>query len=471
LLGGEPIAAMPSLVASGDRAAAMMGQLASFVAAARKTGMTVWRNRRKATPRLHYAWIIVAVTFGVVAVTAGVRATPGVLIIPLETEFHWSRATISFAIGVNLLLYGAVGPFAAVVMDRFGARRTMLLALATTVGAVALTPAMHAPWQLVLLWGVVVGLSTGFVGAYLAAFIAARWFGEREGLVVGILTAANAAGQLVFLPSMAQLSTAAGWRVMSLVLAGSILAFLPLLGALMRDRPEDLGLLRYGDTMRPRTAATPAGNPFVVAFRALAVGARSRDFWLIAAGYFACGATTNGLIGTHLIAACVDHGLSEVTGAGLLAMTGVFALLGGTLSGWLSDRCDNRLLLCAYYGLRGLALLYLPFAFDMSFYGLSIFSVVYGLDWIASAPPTVRLLNGVVGAERIGIMVAWITVIHQIGGASAAYLAGLLRIGFGTYLEAFILSGILLLAAAVMVLFIGAGRGGRERDIAPAAAV
>jgi sugar phosphate permease len=426
---------------------------------------------RPTAARLHYAWIIVAITFAVVVVTAGVRATPSVLIVPLEQEFHWSRATISFAIGINLLLYGAIGPFAAAVMDRFGARHTMLLALAATAAGVALTPAMREPWQLVLLWGVVVGLSTGFIGAYLAAFIAARWFGAREGLVIGILTSANAAGQLVFLPTMAALATHAGWRMMSLVLAGTVVVFLPLLALLMRDRPEDLGLARYGEDPRSRAAAPPDGNPVAVAYRALASGVRSRDFWLIAGGYFVCGATTNGLIGTHLIAACVDHGFSEVAGAGLLAATGVFALLGGTIAGWLSDRWDNRLLLFSYYGLRGLALLYLPFAFNMPFYALSVFSVVYGLDWIASAPPTVRLLIGVVGTERIGIMVAWITVIHQIGSALAAYLAGLLRIDFGTYFEAFITAGILLIAAAVMVLFIGADRAGREREIARAAAV
>jgi sugar phosphate permease len=430
-----------------------------------------WRQPSPTAARLHYAWIIVAVSFAVVGVTAGVRATPSVLIVPLEEEFHWSRATISFAIGVNLLLYGLVGPFAAAVMDRFGARRTMILALAATAVAVALTPAMREPWQLVLLWGVVVGLSTGFVGAYLAASIAARWFAERAGLVVGILTAASAAGQLVFLPTMAQLATVAGWRVMSLVLAGTVVAFLPLLALLMRDRPQDLGLARYGDKTESRPAAPPAGNPVAVAFGALATGARSRDFWLIAGGYFACGATTNGLIGTHLIAACVDHGLSAVAGAGLLAMTGVFALLGGTISGWLSDRCDNRLLLFAYYGLRGLSLIYLPFAFDLPFYGLSLFSVVYGLDWIASAPPTVRLLSGVVGAEKIGIMVAWITVIHQIGSASAAYLGGLLRIGFGTYFEAFMMAGMLLIVAAVTVLFVGPGRGRAQPGIVPAAVV
>jgi sugar phosphate permease len=426
---------------------------------------------RSTASRLHYAWIILAVTFLVVVVTAGVRATPSVLIVPLEEEFHWSRATISFALGINLLLYGAIGPFAAAVMDRFGARRTMTLALVTTAAGVALTPLMSQPWQLILLWGVVVGLSTGFIGAYLAAYIAARWFRAHEGLVVGILTAANAAGQLVFLPTMAALATHAGWRVMSLVLTGTIIAFLPMLVLLMRDRPEDLGLAPYGDQNKVRPATAPAGNPVLVAFRALGTGVRSRDFWLIAGGYFVCGATTNGLIGTHLIPACVDHGLSEVAGAGLLAVTGIFALLGGTISGWLSDRWDNRLLLFSYYGLRGLSLLYLPFAFDMSVYGLSLFSMVYGLDWIASAPPTVRLLSGVVGAQRIGIMVAWITVIHQIGSASAAYLAGVLRITFGTYIEAFILSGSLLIAAAAMVLFIGAGRNGREREAVATAAL
>lgn len=423
---------------------------------------------RPSASRLHYAWIVAAVTFVVVVVTAGVRATPGILIVPLEQEFHWSRATISFAVGVNLLLYGAVGPFAAALMDRFGVRRTMTLSLAATAIGVALSPMMSEPWQLILLWGVVVGIATGFIGAYLAAFVAARWFKERQGLVVGLLTAGNAAGQLVFLPTMAALSTYAGWRVMSLALAAVVMVFVPPLAWLMRERPEDIGLRRYGDTRATSPPAPgPAGNPFAITFRALADGARSRDFWLIAGGYFICGATTNGLIGTHLIPASVDHGLSEVAGAGLLAVTGVFAFLGGGLSGWLSDRWDNRLLLFWYYGLRGLSLIYLPFAFDLSFYGLGLFSIFYGLDWIASAAPTVRLLNGVVGTERIGIMVAWITVIHQIGGALAAYLGGVMRIAFGGYFEAFILAGLLGIGAAVMVLFVDAARARGEPATVP----
>jgi sugar phosphate permease len=329
---------------------------------------------------------------------------------------------------------------------------------------------MREAWQLILLWGAVVGLSCGFIGAYLAAYIAARWFQAWRGLVVGVLTAANAAGQLVFLPSMAALVMHAGWRIMSLTLGGVLIVFVPVVLLLMRDRPEHVGLAQYGDPRGPQPVALPQGNPVTAAFRALREGARSRDFWLIAGGYFICGASTNGLIGTHLIPACVDHGLTEVVGAGLLAATGVFSFIGGTLSGWLSDRFDNRYMLFWYYGLRGLSLMYLPFAFDMSFYGLTLFMVFYGLDWIAGVPPTVRLLSGVVGAERTGIMVAWITVIHQVGGASAAYLGGLLRISYGSYMQAFMVSGLLCILAALMVLFIDAGRRRGEPEAVTAAA-
>jgi MFS family permease len=295
-------------------------------------------STRLATGRLHYAWVIIGLTFVVIVVTAGVRATPGVLIVPFEDEFHWSRATISFAIGVNLLVYGLIGPFAAAAMDRFGVRRTMALSLAVAAVGVALSPLMRDPWQLVLLWGLVVGLSTGFVGAYLAAYIAARWFHARQGMVVGLLTAANAAGQLIFLPTNAALIAYAGWRAMVLVLAGVVLLVVPLL-LLMRDHPQDIGLFAYGDTTGESLAARPNGNLVAAAFLALGDGARVRDFWLISGGYFICGASTMGLIGTHLIPACVDHGLTEVTAAGLLAATGVFAVIGGTASGWLSELC------------------------------------------------------------------------------------------------------------------------------------
>src|SRR5215469_1873562 len=231
--------------------------------------------------KLHYAWVVAAVTFVVLLLTAGVRAAPGVLIVPLESEFHWSRSTISFAIGVNLLLYGLIGPFAAAVIDRFGVRRTMAVALAATAAGVALTPMMHQSWQLILLWGVVVGASCGVIGNFLAAFIAARWFRVRQGLVLGLLTAANAAGQLIFLPTMASLVTISGWRLMSIALAATVAGFVPLIALLMRNRPEDLGLAPYGDTRGRQPPVTPDGKPLTLAFRAFADAARSRDFWLI----------------------------------------------------------------------------------------------------------------------------------------------------------------------------------------------
>jgi sugar phosphate permease len=422
-----------------------------------------------ARAKLHYGWIVAAVTFGVLMLTAGVRAAPGVLIVPFESEFHWSRATISFAVGINLLLYGLMGPFAAALMDRFGVRRILTVALAVTAVGMALTPAMRQSWQLVLLWGLVVGCGCGIAGNFLAAFVATRWFRRRQGLVIGLLTAANAAGQLVFLPTMAALATHAGWRIMSLALAVVVMAFVPLAVLLMRDRPEDVGLAPYGDTDAARTVPPRESNPLGAAFHALVAASGSRDFWLLAGAYLVCGATTNGLIATHLIPACVDHGISEITGAGLLAATGTFSFIGGTLSGWFSDRWDNRLLLAWYYGMRGLALIYLPFAFHMSIFGLAAFSIFYGLDWIASVPPTVRLLTGIVGSDKVAIMVAWVTVIHQLGGAAAAYLGGLLRFEFGTYFEAFLFAGLACFAAALMAICVGIGGGAQPADAALAA--
>jgi sugar phosphate permease len=415
--------------------------------------------------KLHYAWIIAGVTFLTLLVAAGLRATPGVLIVPLETEFGWSRATISFAIGLNIFLYGLIGPFAAAVMDRFGLRRTMLAALACITVGVALTPLMTRPWQLILLWGVVVGTGSGATALVLGATVVARWFAARRGLVIGVLTASTATGQLIFLPALASLVENYGWRTVSLTLAGVALALMPVVALLMRDRPRDIGLAPYGaaDSRQPAVAR---GNPMATALLALRDGLRSRDFWLLAGSFFICGASTNGLIGTHLIPACLDHGIPRVTSASLLAAMGVFDLVGTTLSGWLSDRWSNRGLLAWYYGLRGLSLIYLPFAFDISFYGLSLFAVFYGLDWIATVPPTVRLTARIFGTERGPIMFGWIAAAHQLGAALAAFAAGVLRVTLGTYFEAFMLSGLLCLIASLMVLFIG-----RPRDTTAAVPV
>jgi sugar phosphate permease len=409
--------------------------------------------------KLHYAWVVTAVTFLTLLVAAGLRATPGVLIVPLETEFGWSRATISFAVGLNIFLYGLIGPFAAAVMDRFGLRRTMLGALACITAGVILTPLMTRPWQLIMLWGVVVGTGSGATALVLGATVVARWFAVRRGLVMGVLTASTATGQLIFLPLLASLAADYGWRSVSLAVGGVAVGLIPVVALLMRDRPEDIGLTRYGSTGQDLPALTARRNPAAIAFLALRDGLRSRDFWLLAGSFFICGASTNGLIGTHLIPACLDHGIPQVAGASLLAAMGIFDLVGTTMSGWLSDRWSNRGLLAWYYGLRGLSLIYLPFAFDISFYGLSLFTVFYGLDWIATVPPTVRLAARVFGSERGPIMFGWIAAAHQLGAALAAFAAGALRVELGTYLQAFMLSGLLCLIAASMVLFIGRSRG------------
>ena len=408
-----------------------------------------------ATRRLHYAWIAAGLTFLVLLVAAGVRSAPGVLIVPVERELGWSRATLSLAVSVSLVLYGLLGPFAAALMDRLGVRRTMTLALAILAIGVAATSLVTAPWQMVALWGFVVGTGTGMTALVLGATVVNRWFETRRGLVMGMLSAATATGQLIFLPLLAWLVESAGWRLGVLVIAGAALALVPVVGLLMRERPADLGLAPYGAEGGPRPALPHAGNPVMVALETLRDGLRSRDFWLLAGSFFICGASTNGLIGTHLIPACSDHGIPEIQAAGLLAAMGLFDLVGTTASGWLSDRYDNRWLLAWYYGLRGLSLLYLPFAFDVSFYGLSLFAMFYGLDWIATVPPTVKLCGQSFGRERAGIMFGWVFAAHQLGAAFIAFLAGLIRTELSDYLAAFLFAGLLCLAASMMVLLIG----------------
>ncbi len=419
--------------------------------------------------KFHYGWIVVGVTFLAILISAGVRATPGVLMVPLESEFGWSRATISFAVAVSLILYGLIGPFAASFMERFGVRRTMLAALTLLATGVTLTTLMRQSWQLVLLWGLVVGSGAGVIANVLSAIVAARWFTARRGLVIGLLTGGMAAGQLIFLPTFAAITTHYGWRATLITAAAVALIVIPVVALLMRERPADLGLAPYGELGGPKPAPPlPHGNPFALALRTLGEAVHARAFWLLAGSFFCCGASTNGLIATHLIPACLDHGIPEVTSAGLLAAMGVFNMIGTTGSGWLSDRMDNRVLLAVYYSLRGLSLLYLPFSF-VSFYGLGLFAVFYGLDWIATVPPTVRLSVSSFGKEKSGIIYGWIFASHQIGSAAAAYFAGLLRTDLGSYLTAFVLSGVLCFGAALMVLFIGVDWGRRRTAEAQAA--
>jgi sugar phosphate permease len=405
--------------------------------------------------RAHYSWVVAGITFLVLITTAGVRATPSVLIVPLEHAFGWNRATISGAVSLNLVLYGLCGPFAAALMERFGIRRVMLVALISAAMAVGATSFMHAAWQLYVLWGLVVGTATGATATVLGAVVANRWFVKRRGLVTGILTASTATGQLIFLPLLASLVVAFGWRAASYLMAGVLVLIFPLVAWLMRDRPADIGLLPYGAGPGAQPVERAGGNPFVSALTGLTRGMRSRDFWLLAGSFFICGATTNGLIGTHLIPASMDHGIQEVTAASLLATIGVFDVIGTTCSGWLTDRIDSRWLLCWYYSLRGLSLLFLPYALNTSFLTLAVFVVFYGLDWVATVPPTVRLVADNFGREHVGIMFGWIMAAHQLGAATAAFGAGAIRTWLGNYQISFLTGGILCLLAAGMVIRIG----------------
>jgi len=414
---------------------------------------------------LHYAWLIVIVTFVTLITTAGFRAAPGVLIVPLQNEFHWSRGVISLGISIGLLMYGLAAPFSAALMERFGVRRVMLVALATIATGATLTTLMTAAWQFCLLWGVVVGSATGAVSVPLAATVANRWFSTRQGFVTGILTASNASGQMIFLPALAWLATAYGWRYATVAIAvvAMVLVF-PIVAIVVRDRPQSMGLEPFGAT-EPVEAPPRSEHPFRPAFDGLLIGLRSRTFWLLSLTFFICGLSTNGLIGTHLIPAAVDHHLSEVTGASLLALMGIFDVIGTTTSGWLTDRLDPRYLLAWYYGFRGLAVMALPWAFG-SGYALVAFAVFYGLDWVATVPPTVSITAKTFGAERVGIVFGWIFASHQFGAAFAAWAAGASREWFGTYNYAFVSAGVLCLLASALSLRIG--RPERVGTVVPA---
>lgn len=401
------------------------------------------------TTKLHYAWIVAGVTFFVLLATAGIRATPAILMVPLEHEFGWTRAGIASAIAINIALFGLIGPFAASFIDRYGLRRMVLGALALLTAGVALSSTMHAQWQLTLFWGVLVGAGTGVTAMVLAAIVVNRWFDERRGLVLGMLSAANATGQLVFLPVLARLVTAHGWRSATYTVAAAAAIVFVVVLFLLRDKPSDLGLLPYGATNA--VAASPQ-NVARTPVRALLWAARSRDFWILAGTFFICGASTNGLIGTHLIPACMDHGIPEVTAAGMLAAMGIFDLLGTTASGWLTDRFNSRYLLFWYYALRGVSLLFLPFALGSQHIWLSGFAVFYGLDWVATVPPTVRLTANTFGRENVGVVYGWIGAAHQLGASAAALTAGTIRTYLGDYRDAFWLSGGLCLLAATLLV-------------------
>ena len=405
-----------------------------------------------------YAFVVVAVIFLSLLVSAGLRSSPSVLLVPLEETFGWSRSTISFSAAVGIFLYGLVGPFAAAAMERFGLRRVLIAALSLMAASSAASAFMTQPWHLLLSWGVFSGISSGAVAIVLGATVVNRWFARHRGVMMGLLTASSATGTLVFLPVLAALASSGDWtRVVWAVAAGAA-ALVPLAWWLVPDRPADVGLTPFGsDPHAAPQAAAPRTGMLAATFGALARASRTRTFWFLFATFFVCGFTTNGLVGTHLIALCGDHGMPEVQAAGLLALMGIFDLVGTTASGWLTDRYDPRKLLFVYYALRGLSLIYLPYS-DFSFYSLSIFAIFFGLDWIATVPPTLRLTTEAFGERDASIVFGWIVAGHQLGAASAAWMAGAVREAQGSYLMAFVISGMTGLAAAFIALMIGRKR-------------
>ena len=414
-----------------------------------------WLSAALARRNIHYGWVMVGVTFLTAIVSAGAVGAPGVFIVPLQKEFGWSTAEISSALSIRFVLFGLMAPFAAALMNKYGLRNVTLTALLTVVSALVLSLGMNQVWQLILLWGVVVGLGTGMTALVLSATIAARWFSTRRGLVVGILTASVATGQLVFLPLLASLTERMGWRTalgLMCVMLG-VAAFAVLL--VMRDRPSDVGLRPFGDDGKQPLPAPPPNNTPVMAaaLGTLRDASKTRVFWILFATFFICGASTNGLVQVHLIPMCLDYGIPQVQAASLLAAMGIFDFFGTIVSGWLSDRYDNRYLLSWYYGLRGLSLVFLPFT-SFSFDGLSLFAMFYGLDWIATVPPTVRLTAQRFGPERANLVFGWIFAGHQLGAATAAFGAGLSRTELASYLPAFFVAGALCIIASLLALSI-----------------
>lgn len=404
---------------------------------------------------IHYGWVVALTTFLTMLATAGAMGSAGVLIQPLHQEYGWTIADISTAMAVRLILFGLLGPFAAAFMGHFGIRQVVAIALGLIVSGILLSFLMTDLWHLIMLWGVVIGTGTGMTAMVLSAIVANRWFAKRRGLVTGLMSASNATGQLIFLPLLASLAQDHGWRTAQLFIAVIVGLAMVLVLFLMRDHPSDLGLAAYGE----ETAAPPQTHDHSLlatlkAPLAILPQASARPvFWVLFGSFFICGFSTNGLIQTHWISICGDFGMAPVAAAGTLAVLGFFDFFGTIGSGWLSDRFDNRWLLFWFYGLRGLSLVYLSFS-GFSVFELSAFAVFYGLDWIATVPPTVKLAAEGFGREKAGMIFGWVFTGHQFGAAAAAYGAGVLRSGYQSYMPALQLAGFLCLLASLAVILL-----------------
>ena len=408
---------------------------------------------------IHPAWLVAGLTFLTLMATAGFRSAPSVLIVPLEEAFGWSRSQIALAVSINVLLFGLVAPFAAALMERFTVRKVVMSALALVSLSATSTVFMTQPWHLWALWGIGVGVGAGSMALVFAATIANRWFVARKGIVIGALTAATASGQLVFLPMLSHFAITYGWKSVSLTVGGAAALIIPFIYLFLKEKPELLGMTPYGapsDWQPPAPNELSAGR---IAIDTLRVCSKSRDFWILFGTFLVCGLSTNGLIGTHFIPAAHDHGMAETVAAGLLALIGLFDVIGTLFSGYLTDRMDPRKLLFFYYGLRGLSLFLLPsILFSTMHPSTLVFIIFYGLDWVATVPPTLVLCRLVMGNQRSAVVYGWVFVGHQIGASIAALGAAVLRVKLGDYAVAFYISATMCLVASLAVLQIAKGK-------------
>jgi len=421
--------------------------------------------RWMADRNLHYGWVVAATTFLTMLATAGAMGSAGVMILPLHEEFGWDIAEISSAMAVRLVLFGLLGPFAAAFMNHFGIRQVVTTALVLIMSGIVVSFFMTEVWQLLLLWGVVIGVGTGMTALVLGATVATRWFSKRRGLVVGLMTASTATGQLVFLPLLAALTEAYGWRAALTLSVAVIAAAMLFVLLLMRDHPADVGLPAYGETaiVKPPQQDHNLRATLLAPLVTLKSVSANPVFWVLFGTFFVCGLSTNGLIQTHWISICGDFGMAAVTAASTLAVIGVFDFFGTVFAGWLSDRYDNRFLLFWFYGLRGFSLIYLSFS-GFSMLELSVFAVFYGLDWVATVPPTVKLAAENFGREKAGLVFGWVFAGHQLGAATAAFGAGYLKSDYNTYMPALQIAGLMCVLAALSVLLL------RRPGASPAAA-
>ena len=421
--------------------------------------------------RIHRAWWVAAITMAALVAAAGFRSSTGALLVPLEEEFGWSRATTSGAVSLNLILYGLTAPFAAALMERFGLRRVVASALLLVAIGSGLTLVMTSAWQLWLLWGFAVGVGTGSLALVFGAIVANRWFVKHRGVVIGVFSAASSTGQLVFLPAIAQLADGPGWRWAAALVAAFALLLVPLVWVFLRDQPSDVGVTPYGagEDWVPPPPVTTSDGAARVAITTLRESSRSRTFWILFVTFWICGWSTNGLIGTHFIPAAHDHGMPETTSAGLLALIGIFDIVGTVASGWLTDRVDSRYLLFFYYFFRGLSLLAVPWLLGPHVQpSLFLFILFYGLDWVATVPPTVALCRQHFGIERSGVVFGWVFAAHMVGAGVAASYAGWIRTGLGDYFVAWMTAGALCVLAAAMCLMIPRRPVTQEHVLAPA---